>query len=322
MAFVDEINIHLKAGKGGNGVERWRHEKFREFGGPSGGNGGKGGDIVLLGVRDMNILSKYRHLKELSAPEGEGGFKDSKHGKNGDDLVIEIPIPSRITTATGYQVLIEHEGERKVLLIGGSGGLGNEHFKSSTNTTPHEHTDGKEGDEADVTIELELVADIGLVGLPSAGKSSLLNTLTRAQSKVGAYDFTTLEPHLGDMYGIIVADIPGLIEGASHGKGLGFKFLRHIRRTRMLAHLISVENADVIEAYTTIKKELETFDPELVKKPEIVLLSKIDEVEPSVVEEKITQFKKQGIEALPISILDDQSMKNLQAVFTERVRAM
>ncbi|MDR3558405.1 MAG: Obg family GTPase CgtA [Candidatus Pacebacteria bacterium] len=243
MAFVDEMKFHAHAGRGGVGVVRWLHEYSKEWSGASGGNGGRGGDIRVKAVRDLGILARYRNTKEFNAEKGGDGMKNSRHGKNGDTLVIDLPIGSIVTDhRTGYTFQLLEEGETVRILKGGSGGLGNEYFKSSTNITPMQSTDGYDGEEGDFTVELELVADAGFIGLPNAGKSSLLNVLTNADAKVGNYAFTTLEPNLGALYNFVLADIPGLIEGASEGKGLGHQFLRHVRRTKILFHLISLED--------------------------------------------------------------------------------
>ena len=245
MAFIDEMKFHAHAGRGGVGVVRWRHEFSKEWSGASGGNGGRGGDVRVRAVRDLGILARYRNTKEFDAEKGEDGMKDSRHGRNGDDLVIDLPIGSIVTDhRTGHIFQLLEEGENVSILKGGSGGLGNEYFKGSTNTTPMESTDGYDGEEGDFSVELELVADAGFIGLPNAGKSSLLNVLTNADAKVGSYAFTTLEPNLGALYNFVLADIPGLIEGASQGRGLGHKFLRHVRRTKILFHLISLEGIE------------------------------------------------------------------------------
>ena len=219
--FIDELTLFLKAGRGGDGVVRWRHEKGKEYSGPSGGNGGKGGDVYALAVRDIGILSAYRNVKLIEAGVGADGAKDLKQGKSGKDVEVKLPVGSRLTNlSTGHSLELLKDGERVLILQGGRGGLGNEHFKSSINVRPKESTPGVPGEEAEFKIELLLVADVGIIGLPNAGKSSLLNTLTKAHSKVGDFPFTTLEPALGSFYGYILADIPGLIEGASEGRGL------------------------------------------------------------------------------------------------------
>lgn len=312
MAFIDEIKISAQAGRGGDGVVRWRHEKGKEFAGAAGGNGGKGGDVYLHAIRDLGVLARYRTVKVFAAEKGEAGMNNSQHGADGEDITIDLPVGSIVTNLdTGKKIRLDTDGEKILLLEGGKGGLGNEYFKASTNVRPYQSTDGKPGEVGEFYIELELVADLGLVGLPNAGKSSLLNELTNAKAKVASYQFTTLEPNLGDMYGYIIADIPGLIEGASEGKGLGHKFLRHIRRTKCLVHCISLENEDVKEVYTTIRKELEKFDKELALKPEIVLLTKTDTVTPAELKKKITLAKKLNKHVLTVSILDEQSIKKL-----------
>lgn len=313
MAFVDELKIYAKAGRGGDGVVRWRHEKGKEFSGAAGGNGGHGGDVYVRGVRDIGLLASYTHQKEFKAGRADDGQSNSKYGKHGDDLVIDVPIGSIITNlSTEKQYRIDKEGEKVLILEGGRGGLGNEHFKASTNTTPKESTPGKDGESAEFYIELELVADAGFVGLPNAGKSSLLNALTNAKSKVGAYQFTTLEPALGDMEGFILADIPGLIEGASEGKGLGHKFLRHIRRTKLILHCISFENEQPNDVYATIRNELETFDDVLAKKEEVIILTKTDTASPKAVAERKKHFEKLGKPVFVATILDDEVVKTLK----------
>ncbi len=316
--FIDELILHLKAGRGGDGVVRWRHEKGKDHGGPSGGNGGKGGDIYALAVRDIGILSSYRNIKEFEAGRGKDGAKDLKQGGVGKDIEIKLPIGSRLTNlTTGYSVELLKEGEKVILLHGGRGGLGNEHFKGSTNISPKKSTPGIPGEEADFHIELLLVVDIGIIGLPNAGKSSLLNTLTSAHSKVGDFPFTTLEPALGDFYGLIVADIPGLIEGAAEGRGLGHKFLRHIERTKTLLHCISSEVEDPLEAYRVVRKELELYNKSMLDKPEVVLLTKTDLINQDEKKAKMKSLKLVSKNICSISIIDDKSIRELGNFITK-----
>lgn len=313
MAFIDEMTMHMKAGDGGNGVERWLHEKGKEFGGPAGGDGGKGGDVYVRAVRDVHILSKYRHEKEFVAERGGNGGSNSLHGANGKDLILDLPIGSIVRNiGTGTEVSLLKEGEKVLVLGGGRGGYGNEHFKSATNRSPKEHIPGQQGQEGDFSVELQLVADIGLIGLPNAGKSSLLNSLSRADAKTADYPFTTLEPNLGECFGFVIADIPGLIEGASEGRGLGHKFLRHVRRTKILAHLVSLENEDPMAIYEMVRNELSTYDKDLVSKREIIILTKTDMVTPERVAEVMKQMKGIRSEVFAISILDDVVMKSFQ----------
>jgi GTPase len=321
--FIDELKIHIKAGDGGDGVVRWRREKFRPKGGPSGGNGGRGGDVYVKAVRDTGLLAEYKHRKEFQAENGEVGRGKSEFGKNGEDLIIDFPIGSIITnlgTQEVYELL--QEGEVKKILQGGSGGLGNEHFKGAENQRPEQWTPGKPGEEGEFFIELQLVVDAGFVGFPNAGKSSLLNSLTNARSKVGAYQFTTLGPHLGDLYGFVLADIPGLIKGASEGKGLGFTFLRHIKRTRGIIHCVSSEEEDVVSAYKTIRNELEVFDASLTEKPELVVLTKTDVLSEDEVKEKISKLNEAGITVIPTTILDDDIVKKLSDEIISFLRSL
>ncbi len=366
MAFIDELSFHISAGKGGNGVERWRHEKGKEFSGAAGGNGGKGGDVYMRAVRDLGILARYRNTKSFDSQPGQDGMKNSMHGADGKDLIIDVPIGSVITDlrtvetggpgvkkGEGRKIALLAEGETVRILKGGRGGLGNEHFKASTNVRPTETTDGRAGEEGDFKVDVELVADAGFIGLPNAGKSSLLNAFTNADAKVAAYQFTTLEPNLGAMRGFVLADIPGLIEGAAEGKGLGHRFLRHVKRTKRLYHLISFENvvvekinkktgkktvtlkmSELAKVYKTIRGELKQYGEGLAEKPETIILTKTDvlpggsksdaksvkEVKTAIAAAKkvLSKFNK---DILAVTILDDKSVKELSDNIIKKLRA-
>ncbi|MFA7302321.1 MAG: GTPase ObgE [Candidatus Paceibacterota bacterium] len=311
MAFVDQVNVHVASGKGGDGVVRWLRTKETARGGPSGGDGGRGGDVVIVGVRDLAALAHYRYEKKFHAEEGEAGKNQLKHGSNGSDVVLKVPVGTLVRVLeTGAEYEITREDEKLILFRGGYGGLGNARFKSSTHQNPFEKTVGKAGKASDVEFTLKIIADAGLIGLPNAGKSSLLNALTRAKSKVGAYPFTTLEPNLGEFYGYVLADIPGLIEGASSGKGLGIKFLKHIERTGILLHLVSATTEDPLSAYREVRHEIEAFGHGLADKREVIVLSKTDLVEAREAETRRKALESAtGKEVLAVTVIDQASLK-------------
>jgi len=319
--LVDEIVISVAAGNGGDGVVRWRQEKFKPKAGPAGGDGGKGGDVYVRAVRDISILARYKGDARLGAGHGEAGHSSSKTGKNGSDLIIDVPVGSRVSDKEkGRTVELMTPGELVCMYKGGRGGLGNEYFKSSTNRSPDQATLGRPGERGELHIELALVVDAGLIGLPNAGKSSLINALTRAQSKVGAYAFTTKEPQLGDLYGYILADIPGLIEGASAGKGLGHRFLRHVSRTKMLLHVVSLASEDPREDYYTIIRELESFDKSLTLREQWIILNKKDLVDKELIDKVKKVFDKIGKRVFVLSALDGEGVKDFSDALVAHLR--
>src|SRR5918996_230839 len=286
MHFLDQAKIYVKAGAGGPGAAGFRREKYIEFGGPDGGDGGKGGDIVFEAVPGLNTLIDFRYTQHFRAPRGKGGAGANRTGAGGDDLVIKVPIGTQVLADDEHRSLLAdltQVGQRVTLLEGGMGGRGNASYKSSTNRAPRQHQPGIEGEEMWVWLRLKLLADVGLVGLPNAGKSTFLNSVTNAEAKVGDYPFTTLRPQLGVVRHrereFVLADIPGLIEGAAEGAGVGDRFLGHVERCRVLLHLVDANNEDVAEAWRTVRGELDAHGAGLDDKPEVIALSRSDLVD-------------------------------------------
>lgn len=309
--LTDEVKIKLRGGKGGDGCVAFNKNKGEK--GPTGGDGGNGGSVYLEGTSNLTALNKFRFKKEFSAGDGIDGKNKILEGKKGKDLILKVPIGTIAHNLdTGRDLEIVRNEEKLLIAKGGKRGRGNYFFRSSTNTTPKEFEEGKNGKEYNFLLELRLIADVGLIGLPSAGKSSLLNALTKADVKVAAYPFTTLEPNLGDFYGLIIADIPGLIEGAAAGKGLGIKFLRHIKRTRILIHCLSSESKNLLKDYNAIKNELKKYEEDLFEKQEYVFLTKIDLLKEKEIKEKIKELKKINPNVLGVSIYDENSVEEVE----------
>jgi len=311
--IIDDLKITISGGKGGDGSAAFRREKFVAKGGPYGGNGGRGGDVYFIGVSDMTALNFFRYKKEVNADDGEDGATKKMYGKDGEDLHVKIPIGTRVEDLETCERLdITEVGQVRMIAKGGKGGLGNYELRSPRNTTPKVAEDGLPGQVRSLHIVMSYIAEIGLIGLPNAGKSSLLNALTNAGVKTANYAFTTLEANLGELHGKIIADIPGLIEGAHTGKGLGIKFLKHIEKTKILLHCIDASTQDIKKDYEIVHSEMEKYNPELLKKQEIILLTKIDLIDEKELKKKITQAKKLKKDVYPISIVDDSKIKLLK----------
>lgn len=311
--LIDDITVKIKAGDGGSGAVAFDKNKFAH--GPTGAAGGRGGSVYAEGVSDLGALNQYRFKKEVRAKDGQNGRSQFRDGEDSEDATLLVPVGTVVHNLdTGEDAEVVRVGERVCLARGGRGGRGNFHFRSSTNTSPREKEDGHPGQECTVRLELKLIADVGLVGYPNAGKSSLLNELSNAKAKVGNYQFTTLEPNMGAYYDLIIADIPGLIEGAAEGKGIGIKFLRHVERTRVLFHLVSAEAEDAVKEYEATRAELGKYNPKMLEKPEYVFLSKSDAVSPAELKKKLSALKKKNKNTFALSVLDDESLKKVKEV--------
>ena len=311
--LTDEVTVHFTAGHGGQGAVQFSKTKMTL--GPVGGSGGKGASIYLEGTADITALGPLANRPTIKGKKGGDGRGKLIDGTGGEDIIIKVPNSTRvINTDTGEIREITKIGERLLIVEGGQGGRGNYQFRSAVNTSPQRSEKGKPGEEATIRLELRLIANVGLVGLPNAGKSSLLNELTGAKSKIGNYPFTTLEPSLGSYYGLIIADIPGLIEGAADGKGLGVRFLKHIERTKTLFHLVSAESTDVTQDYKIIREELKKYNPELLKKDEYVLLSHSDMATPEELQQKLEELKKINKNTIPVSVIDEATLIEVKKI--------
>lgn len=326
MGFIDEAKFFVKAGDGGNGCVSFRREKFVPKGGPNGGDGGKGGDVYLVADHNLHSLIDFRYRSHFKAESGIGGMGSDKHGRGGKDCFLHVPLGSVIKDAETGEVLVDltHAEQRFLAAAGGHGGLGNTRFASSTNRAPRKATPGQPGEERWLVIELKLLADVGLIGLPNAGKSTLLSKLSAANPKIADYPFTTLEPQLGVLHlpytePCIIADIPGLIEGAHQGIGLGYQFLRHIERTSILLHLIdaSTEGDQPLADYQTLASELAAFNKELLTRKHLIVLNKIDLIEPERLEEVRQLFADLGLAVLAISAEEGDGLEPLKTLLGE-----
>ncbi len=311
------------AGSGGNGAVSFRHEIYVDKGGPDGGDGGDGGDIILKASRNQNTLASFRYQKLIKAESGAPGTKRRKHGKSGQNLEIAVPVGTVVNTEDG-QVLADlvEDGQSAVIAKGGKGGFGNAHFVSSTRQTPRVAEKGEQGEEVEAQLELKMIADVGIVGLPNAGKSTFLSVVSNAHPEIADYPFTTLRPNLGvvdidDKNSLLLADIPGLIEGASQGRGLGDEFLRHVERTAVVVHLVDIYNEDIAKAYKTIMEELAAYKSDLAKKPQLVALSKIDGFDSKQLESKLKLLKKLVPKNTPVIAISSSSSQGVKELLRE-----
>ena len=326
MKFLDQVKIFVKAGDGGSGSPSFRREKFIEFGGPDGGDGGKGGSVTLKSERNLNTLIDFRYQQHFKAEKGRDGSGKNKTGRSGENLYLKVPLGTQVFEEDNKTLIYDFkkEDEEFVVALGGKGGFGNTRFKSSTNRAPKKFTKGLKGEEYWIWLQLKTIADIGIIGLPNAGKSSLLASLTRAKPKIANYKFTTLNPNLGvsiyDDKEITLADIPGLIEGAHEGSGLGIKFLKHIERCKTLLHLIDITEEDLIHSYRQVRIELKKYSRELEKKKEIVVFNKIDLINKDEIKYKLTKFKKRiKKNVLLISTIDKTSLSEIKSKLIKHV---
>jgi GTP-binding protein len=320
MKFLDQVKIYIKAGNGGDGSPSFRREKFIEYGGPDGGDGGKGGSVILKAEQNLNTLIDYRYQQHHKAQRGDNGAGQNKTGKGGENLILKVPLGTQVFEEDNKTLIFDFIkiGEEFVAAAGGKGGLGNTRFKSSTNRAPRKFTKGTAGEEFTIWLQLKTIADIGIIGLPNAGKSSLLAAITNANPKIANYQFTTLNPNLGvasyDDKEVTIADIPGLVEGAHKGIGLGTQFLKHIERCKSLLHMIDITNENLKKSYKQIKDELKNYSTKLIKKRELVVLNKTDLIEEGEVEKIVKYFSKNTkSEVIVLSTLDKKSISKIKA---------
>jgi len=320
MKFLDQVKIFIKAGDGGSGSPSFRREKFIEFGGPDGGDGGKGGSVMLVSERNLNTLIDFRYQQHFKAERGRDGSGKNKTGRSGENLYLKVPLGTQVFEEDNKTLIYDfkHEDEEFVVALGGKGGFGNTRFKSSTNRAPKKFTKGIIGEEFTIWLQLKTIADIGIIGLPNAGKSSLLAALTNANPKIANYKFTTLNPNLGvaiyDDKEITLADIPGLIEGAHKGVGLGIKFLKHIERCKTLLHLIDITEEDLVKSYKQVRDELKKYSKDLLKKEELVVFNKVDLIEENQIKKKISIFREEiDKNVISMSTLDKKTVSDIKS---------
>ena len=320
MKFLDQVKIYVKAGNGGDGSPSFRREKFIEYGGPDGGDGGKGGSVILKAEQNLNTLIDYRYQQHHKAQRGENGAGQNKTGKSGNNLILKVPLGTQVFEEDNKTLIYDFLkiGEEFVVALGGKGGLGNTRFKSSTNRAPRKFTKGTKGEEFTICLQLKTIADIGIIGLPNAGKSSLLAAITNANPKIANYEFTTLNPNLGvanyDNKEVTIADIPGLVEGAHKGTGLGIQFLKHIERCKSLLHMIDITNDDIRKSYNQVKSELKNYSSLLSKKKELIVLNKTDLIDKKKMKNIVNNFSKNiKSEIITISTLEKKSISKIKA---------
>ena len=320
MKFLDQVKIFIKAGNGGDGSPSFRREKFIEYGGPDGGDGGSGGSVILKSEQSLNTLIDFRYQQHHKAKRGDNGSGQNRTGKSGDDLILKVPLGTQVFEEDNKTLIYDFIkiGEEFVAAAGGKGGLGNTRFKSSTNRAPRKYTKGTIGEEFTIWLQLKTIADIGIIGLPNAGKSSLLAAITNANPKIANYEFTTLNPNLGvanyDDKEVTIADIPGLVEGAHKGTGLGMQFLKHIERCKSLLHMIDITNKDIKKDYKKIKNELKKYSSKLPKKKELVVLNKTDLIDKENIKKIVKEFSKiTSSEVILLSTLKKSSVSQIKA---------